>query len=237
MTAATPCAMAAKSMALKYQSPHYPERYHHRVPWKVRMLKTVRPDFAFLLKDPRLANVGAVYECTVNSHGAVAVILPNGEELGVKPDEFEVVDWHGAPAPVVERARGPQIDHPDAWDGSLGQKAIETMGLVMVGSANLRYTPEDRWHWESDGKVIEREQQDVAEAAYNERATQYFAAMGYCVRPSSRGGWIITRLFGRESYCGDSGWAVCCDSLAENYLNRTAACIVMVGVAMGGSRT
>lgn len=32
--------------------------------------------------------------CLVNSHGAVSVILPNEQRLGVKPYEFEVIEWH-----------------------------------------------------------------------------------------------------------------------------------------------
>jgi hypothetical protein len=30
----------------------------------------------------------------VNSHGAVAGWCDNGEKLGVKPGEFDVVEWH-----------------------------------------------------------------------------------------------------------------------------------------------
>lgn len=34
------------------------------------------------------------YECWTNSHGAVSGICANGRQLGVKPDEFEVVAWY-----------------------------------------------------------------------------------------------------------------------------------------------
>lgn len=37
---------------------------------------------------------GNEYYVWVNSYGAVSAILPNGEQLGLKPDEFEVIEWH-----------------------------------------------------------------------------------------------------------------------------------------------
>ena len=59
------------------------------------MLCTVRPDMEFLCRTKGIvAADGIVYECWVNQNGAVSAIVRGGERLGVKPDEFEVVDWH-----------------------------------------------------------------------------------------------------------------------------------------------
>lgn len=82
------------SPALNFKSEHYPERYNGRVPKKVKMLKTVTPDFPFFCdKDSFLTGIKEqVFECWVNSHGAVAIVQ-NGKKLGVRPSEFEVVEW------------------------------------------------------------------------------------------------------------------------------------------------
>lgn len=64
-------------------------------PTKIRMLKTVRPDFPFLLDEKRRGIIlisGQEYPCLCNPLGAVAAVFPDGVLLGVKPDEFEVVE-------------------------------------------------------------------------------------------------------------------------------------------------
>lgn len=88
-----------ESPALKTQSKHYPARFKGRVPMRIKMLMNVRPD-------PWCGAIGQsggpgtilrydeTYECWTNSHGAVAGICANGFKLGVKPDEFEVVEWY-----------------------------------------------------------------------------------------------------------------------------------------------
>ena len=61
---------------------------------KIRMLETVRPEFIFLLSgipQDTILIYGEVYEATQNKHGAVCGICRNGQQLGVKPGEFEVV--------------------------------------------------------------------------------------------------------------------------------------------------
>jgi hypothetical protein len=59
------------------------------------MVKTVRSDVLL-----RVCAGGSLvafrhhdYDAWVNQHGAVAAILSGGE-LGLKPDEFEVIEWH-----------------------------------------------------------------------------------------------------------------------------------------------
>lgn len=84
---------ASESPALFGQSRHYPKRYAGQVPSKIRMIKTVHSDMAFFLRPIIWAYEMQEYECWVNCHGAVVAITGDGE-LGVKPDEFVVVEYH-----------------------------------------------------------------------------------------------------------------------------------------------
>jgi hypothetical protein len=74
----------------------YPERWQRKVPLKVKMNYTVVPDLPFLMPtaDGTICIGGNEYYVWVNSYGAVSAILPNGERLGLKPDEFEVIEFH-----------------------------------------------------------------------------------------------------------------------------------------------
>lgn len=66
---------------------------------RVRIIKTVKPDMRMLLPDAgasRTANPGEEYDADSNQNGAVSIIFPNGDKLGVKPGEFEFIeapDW------------------------------------------------------------------------------------------------------------------------------------------------
>jgi hypothetical protein len=83
--------------ALHSQSKHYPARFMGRVPKTVRMLRTVQadepmrfmPDWSDLI-----AEKGMTYPAWTNSHGAVTAILDGRRRLGLKPDEFEITEWH-----------------------------------------------------------------------------------------------------------------------------------------------
>lgn len=86
--------IALTSQALVKQSSHYPPSWRGKVPRKVIIVITVHPDMPFLAKPGTCAHGGEEYYVTVNSHGAVAAILPDGERLGLKPYEFEVTEWH-----------------------------------------------------------------------------------------------------------------------------------------------
>ncbi len=85
--------------ALHEKSKLYP--FGDRVPKKVKMLKTAMSDpvplFMQLHKrepiKPLVASCDSTLDCWTNKHGAVAVLI-NGEKLGVKPDEFEIIEWH-----------------------------------------------------------------------------------------------------------------------------------------------
>ena len=63
----------------------------------MRVLETVRPDTIVML-DPHWSGAvlkrGDVVECWVNSYGAVSGICETGQNLGLLPDEYEVVQWH-----------------------------------------------------------------------------------------------------------------------------------------------
>jgi hypothetical protein len=97
------------SPALKKRSQQYPDRFGDRVPLVIRMTKTVVTDLPFVAFDRSipLAIGENEYYCTVNSYGAVAAIGPEGEQLGVKPNEFEVVAWHPTyPTPATHAHPG-----------------------------------------------------------------------------------------------------------------------------------
>lgn len=88
------------SPALTYRSAHYPrngfEGAENRVPLRVRTTRPVHSDFGGIFGPPLLCFEGAEYDVWVNSHGAVAAILPDGL-LGLKPGEFTVVAYHDSP--------------------------------------------------------------------------------------------------------------------------------------------
>jgi len=82
---------AADSPALTVQNHGYPPEWKRRVPLSVRVQRTVSSDLPYVEAQ---AAKGVTYPVWVNSNGAVSAILPNGEALGLKPQEFNVVDWH-----------------------------------------------------------------------------------------------------------------------------------------------
>jgi hypothetical protein len=86
--------------ALHSRSSHYPARFSDRVPKIVRILREVRPEALLVLTDPKwrgiVAEQGDVFYAWTNSHGAVAAYFNADCQLGLMPDEFEVVEWHGA---------------------------------------------------------------------------------------------------------------------------------------------
>lgn len=86
--------LVMSSPALTYQSDSYPPVWRGKVPKRVNIVITVHPDMPFLAKPGTCAHGGEDYYVTVNSHGAIAAILPNGERLGLKPYEFEIIEWH-----------------------------------------------------------------------------------------------------------------------------------------------
>lgn len=70
---------------------HYPARYNDRVPKTVRMTRGARSDL--FAQHDLTAKRGKEYPAWTNRHGAVSAILPDGNKLGLRPDEFEVVEF------------------------------------------------------------------------------------------------------------------------------------------------
>jgi hypothetical protein len=84
------------SPAIAFRSIHYPPRFEGKVPTRVRMLRTVASDIPCQLR-PMVVKAGYDYPAWVNSHGAVSAVLDHGGMLGLRPDEFEVVEWFRTP--------------------------------------------------------------------------------------------------------------------------------------------
>lgn len=61
---------------------------------KIKMLKTVVTDMPIrLFRTPETKLIyGQIYQATANKNGAVSGICENGVVLGVKPDEFEIIE-------------------------------------------------------------------------------------------------------------------------------------------------
>lgn len=55
-----------------------------RVPARVRVKRRIRGDTTIRPGD---------YDCDCNKYGAVRVVAENGKILGLKPDEFETLEW------------------------------------------------------------------------------------------------------------------------------------------------
>lgn len=90
-------AIAHSSAALTFQSvDYYPKNWNTRVPLKVRMKETVMPEMpmVFTPKDGTICIKDNQYYVWVNSYGAISAILENSERLGLKPNEFEIIEWH-----------------------------------------------------------------------------------------------------------------------------------------------
>jgi len=84
---------AFDSPALTGQAPDYPAEWRNRVPKRVKMTTRVTGEIPVVRDRQLVAAKGEVYDCYVNSHGAVSAITPNGL-LGLVPGEFEVTAWH-----------------------------------------------------------------------------------------------------------------------------------------------
>lgn len=86
-----------QSAALTFQNytgkreTYYPKDWAGKVPLKIRLKTDVRSDIPF---DPMGAMANEEHYCQVNSHGAVSIVFPDGTLLGIKPAEFEVIEWH-----------------------------------------------------------------------------------------------------------------------------------------------
>ena len=76
--------------AVEYYRAGQEQRAPKWVPSKVWLAGPVRGDYP--IGHTTIANEGE-YDCESNRYGAVSVVAENGQRLGVKPSEFEVVAW------------------------------------------------------------------------------------------------------------------------------------------------
>ena len=76
-------------MALEYYRAATEGRRPAFVPAKIRLARRVCGDGPFRSTQAEAGEHG----CKSNQWGAVSVVATNGQLLGVKPAEFEVVDW------------------------------------------------------------------------------------------------------------------------------------------------
>lgn len=93
--------IAKESPALRRRKQGYwlADRFGDRVPLRVRMVATVKPDPVPVIgvlpgHQGMICPDGELFYVWVNSYGAVAAIHDDGRKLGLRPDEFEVVEFH-----------------------------------------------------------------------------------------------------------------------------------------------
>ena len=91
-------AASMSSPAFIGRSEHYPSHWGGRVPFLVGMLKTVRSELPPRMGLVLVARAEDIFPVYVNSHGAVSAVFPDGERLGLKPEEFVVIKFHGKEA-------------------------------------------------------------------------------------------------------------------------------------------
>lgn len=88
--------MTNEQKALEYYRAGVKNRRPKFVPCKVNLLFRVRPDLGGFLncEDRRDFYAGpGEMACHSNQWGAISVQAMNGKMLGVKPEEFEVIEW------------------------------------------------------------------------------------------------------------------------------------------------
>jgi len=111
--------IAKTSPALNWKSDRkgscaYPKDFNNKVPLKVRMNKTVKPDMIFRKEQVGMQAVYSnEYYAWVNSYGALSVILPGGEKLGLVPGEFQVIEFHEDHHQDWDYERFSKISHKD----------------------------------------------------------------------------------------------------------------------------
>jgi len=76
--------------AVDYYRAGVEQRAPKWVPAKVRLTAQVRGDFP--IGHGTVAEAG-VHDCDSNKWGAISIIAGNGKRLGIKPAEFDVVEW------------------------------------------------------------------------------------------------------------------------------------------------
>lgn len=90
---------AAKSWSVRSESEPVPMECRSQLvtrrPKRVRLLKSVQSDLPAVVTGGKRLRIaaGVEVEAGVNRYGAVWAILADNQKLGLKPGEFEVIEW------------------------------------------------------------------------------------------------------------------------------------------------
>lgn len=135
--------------ALLHRAPGYP--FGDRVPRTVRMVRTVTADpmpligFTYITGAVPTAVISQSFLAWTNSHGAVAAIMSDGQQLGLKPGEFEVSSWHdGSPQQPVYLS-GPMTGLPELNFPAFHAMAsrLRAAGYAVINPAELDHPTKD----------------------------------------------------------------------------------------------
>lgn len=83
-------AISDAQIAIEYYRAGLEKREPKWIPAQVWLTNPVRGDFP--IGHGTVAQPGQ-YECESNRNGAISVLAENGQRLGLKPSEFEVIAW------------------------------------------------------------------------------------------------------------------------------------------------
>ena len=81
--------MTELEKALNYYQSGLENKRPDFVPARIRLPARVRGDFPF----QATVAIAGDHVCKCNQYGAVSVVATNGTILGIKPKEFEVLEW------------------------------------------------------------------------------------------------------------------------------------------------
>lgn len=82
--------MTKIEMALDYYKSGVLHRKPQFVPSVVELHRTIRSDIPAI---PRVFAKPGLYDALSNPWGAISVETSSGQLLGIKPDEFKVIEW------------------------------------------------------------------------------------------------------------------------------------------------
>lgn len=109
-------------------SKHYPEHFKGLIPLRVKILRFVYPDYNL---DGTAGHCSENEICVVwtNIHGAVTAECAGNRKLGLRPDEFEVIEWYDRETKEIVRFETKEIrtkgDGSDKLEQSPAAKAME----------------------------------------------------------------------------------------------------------------
>jgi hypothetical protein len=136
--------------ALHHRAKGYP--YGERVPRTVRMVKTVTAEpmpvigYTYIKGDVPTAVISQTFPAWTNSNGAVVAVMPDGQRLGLKPDEFEVASWYVTSPQKPIYLSGPMTGLPDLNFPAFYSMAarLRAAGYAVINPAELDH-PTKEW--------------------------------------------------------------------------------------------